>query len=58
MSKKNLRIIVEQKVMDDSYYVRKFIWTIVDDDNKVYTRGEEDTREKALEVARKKIGKL
>lgn len=58
MANKNLRIVVEQKVIDDSYYVQKFIWTIVDDDNKVYTRGEEETRNKAFEVARKKIGKL
>lgn len=55
---KNLRIVVEQKVIDDTFYVDKFLWTIVDDDNKVYARGEEATRNKALEVAKKKVNKL
>lgn len=54
----NYKLVVEQKVVDDTYYVKKFIWTIVDEDNKVYAKGEEDTRNLALEIGRKKLKKL
>lgn len=55
---KQLKIVVDQKVVDDTYYVNKFIWTIEDDDHKVYKTGEADTRNQALEDARKILKKM
>ena len=51
------KIVVEQKIVNDTTYVKKFIWTIVDEENKVYQKGEEDTRILALEAGRKKYRK-
>lgn len=51
------RIVVEQKVVDDTYYAPKFLWSVVDEENKIYANGEEDTREQAFEKARKKFKK-
>lgn len=56
--RKQYKMVVEQKVVDDTYYVRRFIWTIVDEENNVYETGEEDTRELAFEKARKKYKKF
>ena len=55
---KQLKIVVDQKIIDETYYVNKFIWSIEDDDNKVYKTGEADTRELALEEARKVLKKM
>jgi len=51
---KQKKIVVEQKVVDD-HYVQKYIWTVIDEDNKVYHRGETNTREEALKAGRKKL---
>lgn len=51
---KHKKIVVEQKVVED-HYVQSYLWTIVDEDNKVYQRGEAKTRDEALKAARKKL---
>lgn len=52
---KQYKIVVDQKVVDDTYYVNKFVWTIEDDDHKVYKTGEADTQEEALAEGRKAL---
>lgn len=53
------KVVVEQKIEDDTYYVKGvYIWTIVDDDNKIYYRGESKSLEDGLIEGRKKLKKL
>jgi hypothetical protein len=56
--KKNYRNVVEQIIIDDTYYIKKFKWTIIDDDNKEYAKGEADSLQQALEEGRKRLKKL
>lgn len=55
---KHLKIVVEQKVVDDTYYADKFLWSVVDDENKVYKKGEAKSRNEALEEGRKALKKV
>lgn len=55
---KHLKIVVEQKVVDDTYYADKFLWSVMDDENKVYKKGEAKSRNEALEEARKALKKF
>jgi len=56
--KKNYRNVVEQIIIDDTYYIKKFKWTIIDDDNKEYANGEADSLQQALDEGRKRLKKL
>lgn len=55
---KNFKIVVEQKVIDDTYYTNSFLWSIVDEENNLYKNGEAKTRKEALEEGRKALKKL
>lgn len=55
---KHLKIVVEQKVIDDTYYTNSFLWCIMDDEHKIYKNGEAKTRNEALEEGRKALKKI
>lgn len=55
---KNLKIVVERKVIDDTYYADKYLWSVVDEENKVYKSGEANTRDDAFITARKALKKM
>ena len=45
---------VTQKVVDD-YYVNSYCWRVIDEDGKVYAKGEGKTIAECLEAGRKHL---
>jgi alpha-tubulin suppressor-like RCC1 family protein len=56
--KKNIKVVVEQVVIDDTTYIKEFSWTIIDDSGKVYAKGKEDSLKKALEVGKRRMSRI
>lgn len=51
---KNLKLVIEQKVVDDTYYVQRFLWSVVNEESgKVIAFGEEKDRESCRASAKK-----